>query len=1009
MMGAGLTGVVLLALAVGTWMGRRFFLERVRQQVQQRLVAVLPGAQLGRLQLVGGLQLKVVGSVLPLTDGLTLVLADVVVDGLLAAVRTGPAALRVKHAQGTLSGPWIQTVVVDLAFEAGQQTTQVLDGVLRATFPGGDGQPVTLRGVVTAGLEGARAQVESLQEVALPFVLKATAQAQEQWELAVQADFVDTAVQGLAQVAQSLLAARLPALPPLLLGGSVAWRQRSGGSVDLTVHGDGVKGQVQGALTPDGMLERTRLQASADAEKLVGLFGLQLSPSLALGSTVTLEGSATGFWRHPTLQAQSKGLTVTWRPDDAQLVVLEDVALDVEGVVHALKARATASLAGIPLNANGTLHPWPRPESNNAMLVLETEPMDAGLLGLVLAVVRGGGVPSTALPLPPDATVALELTVEHDGRGSGRVHVRSGASHVTVEPQWQNLSTGLVAQVIGKVELDKVLPTPWLVGRADVDARVEWTSGVWRVEGWCGAPALLVAVPGMARGLALEQVRGELKATATDVELTTFQASLAGGQVNGHGVLHLGAPADGERARISLAPLPPEAVAGLLQLIPDFRVVHVEKARQARALEEIWIPADATLAVELTARVDGAFGAALVLHTPRSDVTAQLQRNTDGKLQGTVGGRLAFADALSLGMFTAAVRPAPMGHVQLDAQVTGTLAAPCISGTGEAKEAALQLSDSTAFPRPEFQGVQTQFSVDLVQTRWSVTAQRAYGGSAKAGGLVGYGGAFVGLRTTVDLEGINVAKVPTQLDGTAQLDGLLGGHLTAHLQFNRQGPPGAVLTAQGEVRLDDPEFPVVSHAKTALGRFGLSPPPGGGTRPVLCTVALTGNTLRLNGLEAGLHGVEAQGNVAVNVDSGVLDGAIKATLDSDYLSQSTLLSFPAVMNGRVTIPIHVRGTLQHPDVGADTAAVLGQFVTGNIVVRGVTDAISDLAGAFGFGSGSGRGKQPTQEDVDRESRRYDHVLKNDKDDDDDFLQKLLDSGMSADEIASVLGRRPKGR
>ena len=165
--------------------------------VQQRLVAVLPGAQLGRLQLVGGLQLKVVGSVLPLTDGLTLVLADVVVDGLLAAVRTGPAALRVKHAQGTLSGPWIQTVVVDLAFEAAGQATQVLDGVLRATFPGGDGQPVTLRGVVAAGLEGARAQVESLQEVALPFVLKATAQAQEQWELAVQADFVDTAVQGL--------------------------------------------------------------------------------------------------------------------------------------------------------------------------------------------------------------------------------------------------------------------------------------------------------------------------------------------------------------------------------------------------------------------------------------------------------------------------------------------------------------------------------------------------------------------------------------------------------------------------------------------------------------------------------------------------------------------------------------------------------------------------------------------------------------------------------------------
>ena len=185
-------------------------------------------------------------------------------------------------------------------------------------------------------------------------------------------------------------------------------------------------------------------------------------------------------------------------------------------------------------------------------------------------------------------------------------------------------------------------------------------------------------------------------------------------------------------------------------------------------------------------------------------------------------------------------------------------------------------------------------------------------------------------------------------------------------------------------------------------------------------------------LAAAVDGITLRAGGRIGHD-GKLDGAASARLRGSYLRKSPLLSVPAAIGGGITVPVYIRGTLAQPELNADVAAALREKLGTERMAssmnsafdgfRNVVDGVADgAANAFGEAAnalddllGTRGGDRRRDTPVAPQSARppdEDHELEALVDrcmrggpDTDELIDRLLDAGVTTDDIARILEKR----
>ena len=215
-------------------------------------------------------------------------------------------------------------------------------------------------------------------------------------------------------------------------------------------------------------------------------------------------------------------------------------------------------------------------------------------------------------------------------------------------------------------------------------------------------------------------------------------------------------------------------------------------------------------------------------------------------------------------------------------------------------------------------------------------------------GVIGHGGAFIGLQTTIAARDVSVGHLPIDASG-APLGDIARGRLALDLRFDRAGADEALIPGsapgstigRGQARLDDAMFPVLERSRAALGRYGISPPPQQASGPAALVIGMGHLGWSFTQAHGAVPGCEATGDVRVSFD-GALDGVLVVTLGEELLSSSAALVVPSLLADRLTVPVTIAGTIARPHIHADLGACFGSFVTDNRVTALFSEAASDV-------------------------------------------------------------------
>jgi hypothetical protein len=127
-----------------------------------------------------------------------------------------------------------------------------------------------------------------------------------------------------------------------------------------------------------------------------------------------------------------------------------------------------------------------------------------------------------------------------------------------------------------------------------------------------------------------------------------------------------------------------------------------------------------------------------------------------------------------------------------------------------------------------------------------------------------------------------------------------------------------------------------------LGRYGLPPLDVRGSGPLDASLRLARGEIVIEPLALALDGIDVEAELRIREGGGHLLGRARVHLLSSYLSRSALLSLPAALSGKVTVPIYLRGRPGALQVRTDALEILDGLLRGKRArgaFKGVLDGI----------------------------------------------------------------------
>jgi hypothetical protein len=349
------------------------------------------------------------------------------------------------------------------------------------------------------------------------------------------------------------------------------------------------------------------------------------------------------------------------------------------------------------------------------------------------------------------------------------------------------------------------------------------------------------------------------------------------------------------------------------------------------------LPPDMVVEGELSVIPAGALHGSFSLETPRSRLHLRLAIDGAGSLLGsTLRGRLSAEDAVTVGLIPSSLLRRGADLVAVDARLGGTLSRPAITGRLSATTLGLgvgpvliEVADASVLLDAGDHGLS-----------WSDLHGRLYGGSVTSSGSLGRGTGA--LDALVAWSGVRVEEVPTAPSGRSAVAGVLAGASSGNVHFTRTGLTEHSLTAVGAISVADPVYSGVRRFAADLRRYGLPPVDRRGKGPLNAFLRLARGEIVIEPIAAALDGIDVEAELTIQERGDHLVGRARIHLLASYLSRSALLSLPAVLSGKVTIPVYVRGRPGALQVRTDALEILDGLLRGGRArgaVKGVLDGI----------------------------------------------------------------------
>lgn len=414
---------------------------------------------------------------------------------------------------------------------------------------------------------------------------------------------------------------------------------------------------------------------------------------------------------------------------------------------------------------------------------------------------------------------------------------------------------------------------------------------------------------------------------------------------------------------------------------------------------EVTVPAD----LQVSGLVEKVGGDALKVRaeaaTAASSLVADVTLDEDRVIAGKLTGKLALADAVRLGVPTSGVHPLPNGEVMLDAKVQGSLNDPTLSGT--AFLAALELATGEPGVAPVLRFFDVSAPFELTRDRLSLNGLSANGVSGKlmATSAVQLGIWPIQHESDVRWEGVRLEQIPTG-PGAHGIGALVRGASAGQARLLGQGGDLELLTAEGEITIDDPEYLFVKRLEGTLSGYGLPVPATHGTGPCRAKLALSNGLLDVTGIRGTLAGLSFAGDVRARLDRQV-SGRLTVTVEPAYLKQGGALAAGAGL-GPLDVPLLIGGTVSEPEVKVDMAKAIGGFLKGK--------SMGDVMGALGNMLGGVKPVTPPKPEAESELDQMLGKILAGGPDAERLMDKLIATGISPEDVRTMLAdyRRRRG-
>jgi hypothetical protein len=457
---------------------------------------------------------------------------------------------------------------------------------------------------------------------------------------------------------------------------------------------------------------------------------------------------------------------------------------------------------------------------------------------------------------------------------------------------------------------------------------------------------------------------------------------------------------------LKLDGLDASALRDVLRQVPDGPVLRVMTADAPPG--GLPVPPDLRVSGQIGPGPDGVLGCSFTLDTDSSRLFLNGRPEAGAPVGWKLSGRLSPRDVNTMGWF-APVRLDPEGEIFLDLKIEGgplRLVGPAHSARLEVRGYA----DASLAPVPVTE-ISAQLIVGGDEMKWQALQGKLYGGTVTCNGWMGFTSDPFPYVVRVDWGGLAAGQMPMGLSG-ARLGQYLRATASGSLTVEGKGSDPAHLQGKGEVTLAEPQYLFLKEIGPMLAPYGLPAPPTNGSGPGRAELVLGDRKLVCRGIDVRVPGLSVAGNTVISF-AGALAGNLEIDLERQYLSRSALLSLPASFAKTVRIPATLSGTVNTPRWSADITGSLSNFMKNyefgditkgileNYELGSLTKGVFDVLRRTAGGS-----EKPPSAELDR---MFDHILAGGARTD-QYLEKLIQSGYSADDIKSMLAdHRRRGR
>ena len=349
-------------------------------------------------------------------------------------------------------------------------------------------------------------------------------------------------------------------------------------------------------------------------------------------------------------------------------------------------------------------------------------------------------------------------------------------------------------------------------------------------------------------------------------------------------------------------------------------------------------------AAQLDASIRGtpdAMRGEIALRSERSTLTADL-RLTDRRWDETT-----FTGAIDLRDVVERAR----GTVRLEGSLRGRFERPVLASKVLADELALSWMEGGE--PVAITGLDAELNADRDGARVRLIEANVGGGELSGSAAIGFG-AFVGYAARVELSGAEL--------GGLGLEGWIEGRGFAEIAAFGFGAPSLA----AKVRVEQPKYTGLDHARATFSRYGLLPLSQIGTAPLTAELRVEGaridalhvggarvdalhiggarvDALHIGGarvdarrIRAAVSGAKLEGEIHRRAIAG-WSGELRVVLERSWLETSHLLEIPARIVGDVTLPLAISGK-RAPQIRPDTMAMIDTLFRSS-GLRGVIDGL----------------------------------------------------------------------